>query len=95
MDWPVRPVPKLGAQSRRMTQNLSSPRARYRKGCAMAAHDRLPPELRRWLIHAALPWSAKSALRLWTSTLRKTNCPTAALAALTTAEAQTLARERW
>ncbi len=67
--------------------NLSSPRARTRKGCAMAAHDRLPVELRRWLIHATLPWSAKSALRLWTRALRKTGCPIAARARLSAAEA--------
>ena len=72
--------------------NLSSPRARYRKGCAMAAHDRLPSELRNWLIHATLPWSAKSALRLWTLALRKTGCPIAARARLSAAEAQTLTR---
>lgn len=48
-----------------MGRNLASPRARWRHGNPMAAHDRLPPALRRWLIHAALPWSADSALRLW------------------------------
>ena len=74
--------------------NLSSPRARTRRGCAMAAHDRLPPELRAWLIHATLPWSAKSALRLWTRALRKTGCPVAAQATLTAAEAHSLALER-
>ncbi len=74
--------------------NLSSPNARYRKGCAMAAYDRLPPELRRWLIHATLPWSAKSALRLWSRALRATGCPVAATAKLTAAEAHTLAHER-
>lgn len=84
----------MEAQGRRMTGNLSSRRARYRKGCAMAAHDRLPPDLRAWLIHAALPWSAKSALRLWTRALRATGCPSAATAKLTAAEAQTLVRER-
>ena len=60
----------------------------------MAAHDRLPAELRSWLIHASLPWSASSALRLWTSALRKTGCPDAARAKLAAAEARTLARER-
>lgn len=60
----------------------------------MAAHDRLPPDLRAWLIHAALPWSAKSALRLWTRAIRTTGCPIAARAKLVAAEAQTLVRER-
>ena len=74
--------------------NLSSPRARYRPGNAMAAHDRLPPELRAWLIHAILPWSASSALRLWTRALRATGCPNAARAKLEAAEALTLDRNR-
>ena len=74
--------------------NLSSPRARRRKGCAMAAYDRLPPELRAWLIHATLPWSAKSALRLWTRALRSTGCPIAARARLSAAEAHSLALEQ-
>lgn len=77
-----------------MTHNLSSRRVRYRKGCAMAAHDRLPIDLRAWLIHAALPWSAASALRLWTRALQSTGCPTAAREKLTIAEARTLAREQ-
>ncbi|MFN3280178.1 MAG: DUF6525 family protein [Tabrizicola sp.] len=76
-----------------MTGNLSSPRARWRKGDPMAAFDRLPPELRRWLAGAALPWSVSSALRLWQRALRETGCPTEALARLARAEARTLARE--
>lgn len=36
MDRVFRPLPGMEAQGRRMT-NLSSPRARARKGCAMAA----------------------------------------------------------
>ena len=93
MDRVFRPLPGMEAQDRSMT-NLSSPNARYRKGCAMAAHDRLPPELRAWLIHAALPWSAKSALRLWTRALRTTGCPNAARAKLNAAEARTLSEKR-
>ena len=74
--------------------NLSSSRVRWRTGNAMAAHDRLPPDLRRWMIHAALPWSAESALRLWTRALRETGCKEAALARLTAAERRTLQRDR-
>jgi hypothetical protein len=74
--------------------NLSSPRARWLRGNPMAAHDRLPPDLRRWLIHAALPWSAESALRLWTRAMRETRCPIAAQERLARAEARTLAKEK-
>lgn len=38
----------------------------------MERFDRLPPELRRWLTQAALPWSPHSALRLWTRLQRET-----------------------
>lgn len=76
-----------------MTRNLATPRARWRKTDPMAAHDRLPPELRTWAAGAALPWSAASVLRLWQRALRETGCPEAARARLTRAEARTLARD--
>lgn len=37
----------------------------------MARYDRLPPELRRWLAQAALPWSPRSSLKLWHRCLKK------------------------
>jgi hypothetical protein len=47
-------------------QNLNtSLKRRNRPGDPMAAYDKLPLELRKWLAQAALPWSARSALRLW------------------------------
>jgi hypothetical protein len=84
----------MAAQAGGVMGNLSSSRAQWRSGNPMAAHDRLPPDLRRWMIHAALPWSAESALRLWTRALRETGCKEAALARLAAAEQRTLARER-
>ncbi|MFN3992942.1 MAG: DUF6525 family protein [Tabrizicola flagellatus] len=77
-----------------MNGNLASPRARWHKADPMAAYDRLPAELRRWLAQAALPWSAASALRLWHRALRETGCPRQALVRLTRAEARSLARDR-
>lgn len=51
--------------------NARSTLKRHRRaGDPMDAYDRLPPELRAWLSGAALPWSARSALRLWRKTLR-------------------------
>jgi len=38
----------------------------------MDRYDRLPPELRRWVSTAALPWSANSVLRLWSRLHRET-----------------------
>lgn len=77
-----------------MTANLRSTLpARLRHGNPMAAFDRLPPGLRRWLAAAALPWSAQSALRLWRRALAETGCETAARRRLDAAEARLLARE--
>ena len=78
----------------RAGRNLrSSLRTRAREA-PMAAYDRLPPELRRWLAGAALPWSAASALRLWQRALRDCGDAQAALARLDRAERATLARDR-
>ncbi|MFN4202097.1 MAG: DUF6525 family protein [Tabrizicola sp.] len=77
-----------------MNRNLSAPRTRWRKTDPMAAHDRLPPDLRVWAANASLPWSASSLLRLWQRALRATGCPQQAAARLTRAEARTLARDR-
>ena len=76
-----------------MNRNLTSPRARWRKTNPMAAHDRLPPDLRAWAAGAALPWSAASLLRIWQRALRDTGCPEQAITRLSRAEAKTLARD--
>jgi Family of unknown function (DUF6525) len=73
--------------------NLSSSRAKWRAGNPMDAHDRLPPDLRRWMVNAALPWSPASALRLWQRALRETGCKQAALARLEAAERRSLAKD--
>ncbi len=74
--------------------NTALPRAR-RAVDPMAAFDRLPPVLRGWLAHAALPWSARSAARAWARALRECGGDTrAALARLDRIEAATLARDR-
>ena len=49
----------------RATNTRSILRRRTRPGDAMASYDRLPPDLRQWLAQAVLPWSARSALRVW------------------------------
>ncbi|MCA3438384.1 MAG: hypothetical protein INF48_13825 [Rhodobacter sp.] len=75
-------------------RNLRSTlRARHREA-PMVAYDRLPPELRRWLADAALPWSPASALRLWQRALRDRCDLKSALARLDLAERATLARDR-
>lgn len=42
-----------------------------RRGDVMAAYDRLPRDLRCWLANAALPWSLRSARRVWRRALAR------------------------
>lgn len=80
-----------------MRANLSSNLSRRRKQRAardpMAEFDRLPPELRRWLAQAALPWSPRSALRAWQRALAQSRAPRDALARLDALQAARLARD--
>lgn len=47
-------------------RNVRSTLKRRTQSCSpMSAYDRLPLDLRNWLAQAALPWSARSAYRLW------------------------------
>ncbi|MDX5384023.1 MAG: DUF6525 family protein [Rhodobacterales bacterium] len=78
--------------------NLASGLSRRRKPRPardpMAEFDRLPPELRRWLAQAALPWSPRSALRAWQRALAQSRAPQDALARLDALQAARLARDR-
>ena len=78
-----------------MRRNLRSGFARRaRAGQALEAYDGLPAPLRRWLAQAALPWSPRSARRLWGRALDESGGDVAqALARLDAAEARQLARE--
>lgn len=69
-------------------------RRRRRSGNPMQLYDRLPPDLRRWMAQAALPWSPASCLALWQRAIAEGGSTEAALARLHRAEAATLARER-
>lgn len=73
--------------------NLTTSLRRRARPAPMAAHDRLPPEVRAWVAQAALPWSAASVARLWQKALRDAESPESALARLTRAEARMLARD--
>jgi hypothetical protein len=66
---------------------------RRRRGDPMQAFDRLPPDLRRWMAGAALPWSPTSCLALWRRALAEDGTTEAALARLARAEAAMLARD--
>lgn len=78
-----------------MASNLATTLKRRRRGRPMDRYDRLPPELRRWLAFAALPWSPQSILRLWARLLRETRGDVvAALDRLDLAEQRMLARDR-
>jgi hypothetical protein len=75
-------------------RNLQTSLKRRRSGNPMRGFDQLPAELRRWLCGARLPWSPKSAARLWARALARTGGDTVqALAILDRAEARALARD--
>ena len=60
---------------------------------AMRSFDGLPPDLRRWLAGAALPWSPRSALRIWQRALSNGWSVEAAIARLEGTEAAMLRRD--
>jgi len=60
----------------------------------MREFDALPAPLRGWLRHAALPWSAQSAKRIWSSARARGLTDEDALSLLSRSEAKTLARDR-
>ncbi len=77
-----------------MARNLATSLGRRHRPRPMERYDRLPPELRRWLARAALPWSPHSVLRLWTRLHRETGGDTAlVLQGLDRAERRMLARD--
>ena len=79
-----------------MRRNLgqSSLRRRRRPVDPMAAFDQLPAPLRQWMAQAARPWSAASAMRIWTKLQAKGLSQEDMLTSLAQAEAATLARDR-
>lgn len=56
---------------RRQSNTRTSLRRKKRSGHPMAAYDQLPTDLRLWLIYAALPWSPRSALRVWRNAVKQ------------------------
>jgi len=78
-----------------MPRNLRSGfsrRARAARG--LSDYDSLPAPLRRWLAQAALPWSVRSARRLWDRAMAESGGDVArAVARLDAAEARQLSRE--
>lgn len=62
------------------------------KGDPMEAYDRLPAELRAWVREAALPWSPRSCLKIWTEARRAGQDTATIHARLSQAEARMLAK---
>ncbi|MEM6667415.1 MAG: DUF6525 family protein [Pseudomonadota bacterium] len=79
----------------RVAGNLGHTRLRKRRRCEnpMQEFDRLPPELRAWLSHAALPWRPRSVQRAFDKAMARTGDAADALAELSRLEAQQLARD--
>lgn len=69
---------------RNKTRNLGATSLKRRRRAAdpMREYDLLPSELRGWLATAALPWSPRSARRVYARALARTGDSTGALAEL-------------
>lgn len=80
----------------RTSRNLGSSglKTRWRSNDPMQAYDTLPTPLRHWLSQAVLPWSPKSAERVWTRARAKGMSVKGALQTLERAETKTLSRSR-
>lgn len=75
-----------------MKRNLAS--GLKRSTGSLRAHDALPAPLRLWLKGAALPWSERSARKIWERALRECRGDAAAaLARMDRAQARLLARD--
>ena len=72
----------------------TSLRAKKRNSNPMQSFDSLPAPLRSWLHEAVLPWSPKSARRIWDRAVSKGKGTHGALMALQHAEMRTLARDK-
>ncbi|CUH67196.1 hypothetical protein TG4357_02867 [Thalassovita gelatinovora] len=59
----------------------------------MHEFDQLPPVLRAWLAHAALPWRPRSVRRAYDRALALTGEPSSALSELDRLEALQLAKD--
>ncbi len=79
-----------------MNKNLGSTSLRGKKRTTNPMHsfDKLPVPLRNWLHEAVLPWSPKSARRIWDKAVSKGKGTEGALRALQNAEMRTLARDK-
>ncbi|WP_087213347.1 DUF6525 family protein [Yoonia vestfoldensis] len=73
-----------------MRRNLATTLRGKPRPDPMRDYDALPPPLRQWLATARLPWSPRSARRIWS---KHGGDATAALASLDRAERATLARD--
>lgn len=78
-----------------MARNLGETRLRTRKRQEdpMRAFDRLPPDLRRWLANAALPWRPRSVQRAYDRALARCGDPARALAELDRLQRSKLAKD--
>jgi len=78
-----------------MTGNIGQTplRRRVRARPVMHEFDRLPGPLRRWLAQAVLPWSLRSARRIYLRELERAGDAARALERLSRIEAQMLARD--
>ncbi|WP_147126652.1 DUF6525 family protein [Shimia ponticola] len=68
-------------------------RTRRCRGNPLAEYDSLPPELRRWVSEAALPWGAQSVRTAYQKALARTGDKTRALQELDAIERRLVAKD--
>ena len=66
---------------------------RRRASDPMSEFDALPPDLRRWLANASLPWSPRSCLKIWRRWSARGYRPDQIWPKLNAAEARLLAKD--
>ncbi|MEM1301341.1 MAG: DUF6525 family protein [Pseudomonadota bacterium] len=79
--------------SKSRNRGATSLRIRRRKGDPLAEFDRLPPELRRWVSEACLPWRPRSVETAYQKALARTGNAKTALAELDRIEERLVAKD--
>jgi hypothetical protein len=83
----------MPSPSRRNLGSTGLP-VRKREGNVMTAYDSLPPQLRRWMQGAVLPWSPRSCRAIWQKVKQRGGSDAEATARLAAVEAAMLARDQ-
>lgn len=79
--------------SKSRNRGVTTLRTRRCRGNPLAEYDSLPPELRRWMSEATLPWGAQSVRAAYEKALARTGDKTRALRELDAIERRLVAKD--